>query len=254
MEKVDVPRLSASSLKTFKDCPGRFEFGKIKGVDGMDSENKYTIVGSMIHEAIENVLRDTEGAMELGENEIAHLLKSEFHSHPDRQRDEIGQKMVGRGMKCLQTAARYIAAQEGVSVRELEPRFETYIDDVKFSGYIDVTTEYEVWDWKSGNMPDDDDRLGEMLQGMVYKDGFKELYGQYPERVRFIYIKEGKERVYENDDDAYDQMISMTRDIKRAVDADEFPYRPGDACYWCEYELMCPASNIGVGGIRWEAF
>jgi putative RecB family exonuclease len=250
--EIEVPPMSASSLKTFEGCPGQFEFGTIKGVEGTDTENKYTIVGSMIHDAIEEVIRNTDDAGELGENELAHLMKSNFHANPEKEK--IDQKMVNRGMKALQVAARFVSDFGDIEFTSTEERFETYINGVHFRGYMDATTRHEVWDWKSGNMPDDDDRLGEILQGMVYWEGFREMFDRPPERIRFIYLKEGKERVYDEKGNAYQEMMDMIEKVRRAIKENSFEYKPGSHCTWCPHELRCPASKVGIGGQSWEKF
>lgn len=246
-----MPRLSASSLKRFRSCEGQFRFDKLTEHEGMDDENKYTIAGSAIHEAIEETLKDVNEPEELGENELAHLFKSQFHAHP--RKDELDQSMINRCMSSLQTAARYLASLPDLSINGIEEEFEVEIDEVPFKGYIDLTTDHSVIDWKSGKIPTGDD-IGEKLQGMVYWEGYKQIYGREPEAIRFVYLKESKERVYDEKGEDYDDMIATIRDIKRAVETDTFEYRPGDQCYWCSYELMCPASAVGVGDVRWEVF
>lgn len=247
----DVPRLSASSLKTYKACPGQFRFHKLTDVEGMDSENKYTIAGSAIHQAIEDTLNMLEDPGDVGENEYAHLFKSCFHSNPEKE--ELDGQMINRCMSGLQTAARYLASLPDLEVLGVEDEFDVEIDEVPFKGYMDLTTEHSVIDWKSGRIPGGDD-IGEKLQGMVYWEGYKQLYGKEPESIRFVYLKESKERVYDEKGSDYDEMVATVRDIRRSVQANDFPYRPGDQCYWCAFEMMCPASEIGVGDIRYEVF
>lgn len=243
-----VFRLSASSVKTHANCPYRFHLSKIRDLPGTKADKGFLDLGSAVHESIENTLeqdRWAEGPRP--QNQLRQELISEF-----RQWDpDVDEDLWDRGMNCLEVAARYLSeAQGGVDVRSLEERFEFSLGrpdiSAKFSGYIDVITENgEVWDWKTGSVREE----GEIIQGAVYMRGYQELYGEPPDKIRFIYLKEEKERALEPNDENWQEMIDHARQCVQDIKRDEFEAKPGDFCYWCDQEGFCEYSPVGAGNV-----
>ena len=247
--------LSASGVKKFKGCPKAFELRYLEGLDGSKPSSGYAELGSAVHEAIERVLLENSiGRLSETPNQLKELMVGEYREINPDVKDDLYQT----GLSCIEVAARYTASKGLESFRGIEEDFLFALgrEDVNhsFRGLMDVATPNEVWDWKTGKnvYPED-----EIIQGMIYAMGYLDLFGEPPEKIRFVYIQKEIERVIEPTDENWQQMLDVVRDIVKAKESGEFPAKPDpSSCYWCEYEGFCPSaeggSPVGAGGIEWH--
>jgi len=249
-----VFRLSASSVKTHAGCPYKFKLGKLDGLRETKQGKGYLELGSAVHESIENVLgRDRWNTPPRPQNQLRQDLVAEFREwNPD-----VEDELWDRGMDCLETCSKYVGEMRSeVEVKDLEPEFNFTLGrpdiSAKFKGFIDLVTEGgEIWDWKTGSVREQ----GEIIQGAVYMRGYQELYGEAPEKIRFVYLKEGKERALEPNDENWQEMISHAKKLVRDIRREQFDPEPESSkCYWCDYEGFCHASPNGAGGVDYQAY
>jgi len=249
-----VFRLSASSVKTHAGCPYKFKLGKLDGLRETKQGKGYLELGSAVHESIENVLgRNRWNTPPRPQNQLRQDLVAEFREwNPD-----VEDELWDRGMDCLETCSKYVGEMRSeVEVKDLEPEFNFTLGrpdiSAKFKGFIDLVTEGgEIWDWKTGSVREQ----GEIIQGAVYMRGYQELYGEAPEKIRFVYLKEGKERALEPNDENWQEMISHAKKLVRDIRREQFDPEPESSkCYWCDYEGFCHASPNGAGGVDYQAY
>ena len=164
-------------------------------------------------------------------------------------------------MRNLKTAnptptAKWLAKPEqDVEIRDIEKvcHFDINAVDRTAIGFMDVAAENGIWDWKTGRIRDDTAHE-EKVQGSVYMAAYYDEYGHPPERVRFIYIKEGKVRSFEPSDEHWNYMIKRAKALLQAKEENEFPGNPGDHCYFCGHEFFCPEAPTGMGNVPWEEY
>lgn len=257
--------LSASRVKTFKSCPLKY---KMKYEDGLRStkyQQGYGALGSLVHESIENVLTENPDLRE--ESTLRRKFKAEYERLKENEyREEmetiIDDRQDEDGIGCLEVAARFISKQDfeiredpfGVEAEALFDVDHHAIGGETFLGYMDLATDSEIWDWKTGRIRGDDTAQDELIQGSVYMAAYRHLYGELPEKVRFVYIKEEKVRTVDPTEENWTEMIKHARALLNAKEMDNFPGQPGDQCYWCGYEMWCPASPVGAGEVAYEKF
>jgi putative RecB family exonuclease len=138
---------------------------------------------------------------------------------------------------------------------EAEYEFDVDRPDLqqKFKGKLDVATTNEIWDWKTGSIRDDTAEK-EKIQGAVYMAAYRVAYGHSPEAIRFVYLKEGQVRTIEPSTDTWQFMLSHARNLAKSIRTENFEAKPGDQCYWCDFEQFCPAAG-GIGAdFSWEAW
>lgn len=249
-----VFRLSASSVKAHKDCPYKFKLDKIHGLDETKVGKGYLELGTAVHTSIENILgMDRWRQSPRPQNQLRQSLISEFRDQNPSVEDDLWE----RGINCLETCSKYVAQMRtDIVVDKLEPEFTFTLGrpDIraKFKGYIDlITKDGEIWDWKTGKVREE----GEAIQGAVYMRGYQELYGEPPEKIRFIYLNEGKERGLEPNDENWQYMIKHAKQLVEDIEHDTYVADPEPSkCYWCEYEGFCEAAPNGAGGQDYETF
>ena len=253
-ESESVFRLSASSVKTHNYCPYQFYLKKIVGLDETQIDAGHLELGSAVHNSIENVLNRTRWqAPPRPSNQLRQDMLSEFREiNPDVDGD-----LWDKGIDGLETAAKYVSElREDVEVRALEKEFDFTLGrpdiSAKFKGYIDFISESgEIWDWKTGKVREE----GEIIQGAVYMRGYQELYDEPPEKINFVYLKEGKERTLKPSDENWQKMITHAKQLVQDIRRDEFTAEPDESkCYWCGVSGFCEAYANGAGGVDYEVF
>lgn len=244
--------LSASKIKSFKTCPKQVWFRYVSDEE-RDGSNEYTRMGSRVHETLDAFLgsdppREDQDAM-------ASTLVTMYDGMGDEY--PLPDKQLKQGRKCLKAAAKYLAKRSDVSLRGIERRTEFHADELgeDFTAILDVATEgpNEIWDWKTGRIRDDTD-VDETIQGAVYMAAYGVEYGEPPEMVRFVYLKEREVRSFEPSDDEWMRMLQYAKALLSSVKHDDYPAKTGDHCYWCAYSDICPATASSLNTVSWRDF
>ena len=258
--------LSASRLKTHASCPEKYRQKYILGREPTKAKKGYGEAGGWFHQAVENVLGDHEG--EFSKHALHSQFKQEFFRLGDT--DEVDTSVIEEDLKgdmidCIETAARFIA-KEQPDIRGLEVPVNFHIDnptvDRTAYGKIDVVTEGgEIWDWKTGRVNPEFTPRDELIQGTIYMAGYHNEYGELPEAIKFVYVHpQARERTESKDDgpcerqvepteESWQDMIQYARKLVQDEAQDSYEAKPdGSKCYFCDYEIYCPASQVGVGG------
>jgi CRISPR/Cas system-associated exonuclease Cas4 (RecB family) len=248
--------ISASRIKKHNRCPKQYELRYERDLPG-DDGNEYTVIGSLVHDAIENVLNEHDGDFS-SQNRLARHLKREFYDleeEPDRDTELVGKSLRDDALGSLDTAAKYLVKRNpdirGVEVPSL---FELTSLKASAFGYMDVCTDSEIWDWKTGSTPDDDGQdEGELIQGSLYMGAYYHEYGEMPEKIRFVYIKEGTVRSIDASEDNWNRMLQYARRLVNAQRGGEYPAKPSRSkCHWCSYSQFCPADPTSIQQVQAE--
>lgn len=247
--------ISASRIKRHAKCPEQYRLRYLEDKEPTKHRKGYMELGSLVHEAIENVLNRNPD--ENSQSRLTGMLKQEFYGLEESDEydlDLISDKQRSDGLDCLETAAKFIAQQqkEGVEIREIEKfvKFNMNAVDKDALGFIDVVTGTGIWDWKTGRIRDDTER-DEVIQGSVYMAGYFNEYGEMPDHITFVYLKEEKVREVAPTEENWNQMLKHARKLVNAARKDEYPPDPEEGkCYFCDWEMWCSASAVSPGQIQ----
>lgn len=247
--------LSASRVKTFQKCPRQYELKYIEGKPVTKQNKGYGALGALVHEAIENVLVEMLDVDQYDRSDLARRFKREFYDleeSGDYDMSIIDDRQREDGLDCLEMAAKYIAkVQPNIRDIEKESIYEISRFERNALGYMDVCTENEIWDWKTGRIRGEDTLRDEVIQGSMYVAAYHTEYGEMPEAVKFVYIKEGEVRTLDSSRDNWEQMIQYATPLINALDSGDFPARPEESkCYFCGYEQWCDAAPTSAGQIQ----
>lgn len=253
---ADLPApLSASKLKKFDGCPRAFDLRYLQRKEPVGSASRYIRRGNAVHEAIETALPNYDP--ESWDKDFTQFrFVQAYNENGGRTEYSLSDEDDQFVSDCLDKAAKFVVRQtpDIVSVEASVPFHDSEIDhDEGFVGYIDVVTSTEVWDWKTGKS--EGKNLDETLQGAVYMAGYAAHMGRFPEKIHFIYLKEGKVKTREPSDEMWGIVREKAQNLLTAIDMNQLPAKPDDSrCYWCDHEVHCDASQVGGGGIDWEAY
>lgn len=254
--------ISASQVKAHSKCPKQWWFRYQSEKEPSKSNMQYLWLGSRVHESIEEALT-AESPPPLDHQKA---LQSAFQNLY-REKDEypVPDKLYKQGMECCEVASKFIVkGPSGVpddewnpTIEDIEKRIEYDISrpdvDTGVTAIMDVVTEKEIWDWKTGSIRDDTPHE-EKIQGSIYMAAYFDEYGEAPEAIRFVYLKEGKVRDVDPSDEVWEYMLKRAKALVHAKETGEFPGKAGSHCYWCDYEFFCDVAPTGVGGVPWSDY
>jgi len=237
--------MSSSGIKKFRKCPRQWWYHYVSNYEEVMGETKYLDLGNAVHEAIEKWLKpDSPDGLD---TLLAHYQRLQlYHGVPE--------DMVEVGEQCCRKAFDFVADQDPTILGiEEKARFNINRPDVQTEvfGKMDVATDTEIWDWKTGSIRDDTP-VEEKIQGATYMAAYNVLYGKPPEKIRFIYLKEEAVRSLDPSDEVWNVMLTHARKLTVAKQNDRFPAKPGNKCYWCGYEKYCDAAAGTGGDFDWE--
>jgi RecB family exonuclease len=247
MNKIN--RLSASSIKKYKNCPKSFFYKEISDVEPPDEEEPdFFAVGNTVHDTLESVLQEDD-VLELSEDELLSRLRDEERSLDYNYEDSE------KVQTCLEFASKYISGYV-TDIVSVEDRFEMNVKGIDFVGYADLIADINdrgedlndvIIDWKTGK---ENDEWKERIQGGMYVKMFHEIYGRWPESIQFIYLNEGTRSVHNRIDDGdvmwndhqnkyWEEIEGDISDISNSAFNDEWEANVSDSCYFCDYKFAC---------------
>lgn len=254
----DYP-ISASQVKKWKRCPKSFWYRYLSDVEIEDDGNKYTEMGSAVHESIEDFLK---GDPDLSDAEhIEERLNIQLTAREDEF--EYGDDMDEQARECLSNAAKYLEMLDDEIVGiEMDHEFEKHVPgtDRPFRAIMDLATDTKIVDWKTGN------KGAEKVQAGIYIEGYKDKFGNPPGEVHFVYLKDGDVNIHkatqegetywnEEENKYWEEMVPHVQSMHNAMELENYPADPEESkCYFCAYSYHCPDSGVGVGDIAWDAF
>lgn len=233
--------MSASGIKKFNDCPKSWWFRYISDYESVDGETKYLDLGNAVHDAIEALLATEE---------LSELEEMDIRIRYEERADHYGvpPDLRSTGLDCTFRAIDYAVSRES-EILGVEDEVIFDIDRPDISSEVrakmDVATDTEIWDWKTGSIRDDTP-LKEKIQGAVYMAAYRVEYGHAPEKIRFVYLKEEQVRSLDPSDEIWSTMLTHARSLAAAKEEETYPAQPGDGCHWCDYQMYC-AEGGGVG-------
>lgn len=246
-------KLSASRVKKYNSCPRSYWHRYVQG-DEERGDTRYLDLGLRVHEAIEETLVSDQCPDFTNDSFLSTAILNKYEQ---LDQHDVPDDLYETGEKCCRVAAKHICKQQP-EIRAIEDRVEFDIAEeglsVKATGYMDIATENEVWDWKTGRIDEDRTPAEERIQGSMYMAGFYVNYGVKPDAVRFIYLKEGKKRKIDPTDENWEFMVKRAKNLITAKQESVFPANPGDRCYHCNFELACSESAAGMGSVSWEDY
>jgi ATP-dependent DNA helicase UvrD/PcrA len=233
--------LSATSIKTYIDCPLRFKLSNILHVP--EPARTYFDVGTAVHAVAEHLTNLEKEGTKPTEELALELLGKEWSSNAFQSETKERQKK-GEAKEMLKTYLRWHSQNQNKPVA-VEQKFQVEIAGVPFIGSIDrieqtPNGELEIVDFKTGYAKESSRSLREDPQMNIYALGVEKVFEQLPKKASLFYVKHDKIVSYEI---AYTQVAKVKEDIEQKVNAilaEKFDATPSfKACKNCSYWDLC---------------
>jgi putative RecB family exonuclease len=242
------PWTSPSRLKTFLECPRRYDFAHVQKLPTLPSPN--LDLGNNVHAALRDWLRMPPAGRTW--DALLEFYRAAWRKNraafARRSRDEL-REWGERGIVMLRSFAaatpadleplaieKWVGAEyDGVSVRGRVDRIDALPDG-----------SLVVIDYKTGKFPRDVKRTkDEDLAAPVYARGAREAFAGTPvARVELLYLAT-MERVVFAVDDAWQAhkdlaVATLAARVEEATAEGAFPAQPSGLCKTCDFRARCP--------------
>jgi DNA helicase II / ATP-dependent DNA helicase PcrA len=248
--------LSASDLDLYRTCPLKYKFARVFAIPQEPTINQR--FGILIHQVLERF-----HAEEL--NADAGAREPSFAGVDPGSLDrllaifEAGWRRAGFGSsddelqyrdRAVAALARYHERHRASSSRPvwLERGFAFTIGDHQLRGRVDRVDrlpdgEYELIDYKTGDAKGPA-ALADDIQIALYRLGAREAWKVEPASGAYWYVlSDQRVTIAPNPDDA-ERVERTVLEVAAGIEAQDFEPRPSyEICSWCDYRLICPASE-----------
>ena len=249
----DGLRLSASDIDLYRICPLKYKFARVFAIPQEPTINQR--FGILIHQVLERFhaeeLRSAEGgvAEESGTGSLNRLITL----------FEAGWRRAGFGASDdeLQYRDRAVSAltryherhqREATSPVWLERQFNFRIGPHQLRGRVDRVDRtpdggYELIDYKTGDRAAAVAPAGD-VQLALYRLGAREAWQIEADVGSYWYVLQDERVPVPAQPDDAERVERTVLEVAGGIEGQDFEPRPApEICSWCDYRLICPASE-----------
>ncbi len=249
--------LSASDIDLYRTCPLKYKFARVFAIPREPTINQR--FGILIHQVLERFHNEAMRANALGDGNGVSRPDSEAPGSLDRLLFlfEAGWRRTGFGSsddelqyrdRAVAALARYHERERSASSRPvwLERGFSFAIGDHQLRGRVDRVDQradggYELIDYKTGEQ-----RTGQGadVQLALYRLAARSAWEIEADTGSYWYVlQDERVEVPAAPDDA-ERVERTVLEVGAGIEGQDFEPRPSyEICSWCDYRLICPASE-----------
>jgi DNA helicase-2/ATP-dependent DNA helicase PcrA len=245
--------LSASDIGLYRTCPLKYKFARVFSIPQEPTINQR--FGILIHNVLERFhseeMRAQDGAADDGQrpgslDRLLNLLEAGWRRSGFGSSDDELQYRD----RAVAALARYHErhVREASEPVWLERSFSFAIGDHHLRGRIDRVDKrpdgaYELIDYKTGESSAAS-KLSEDLQLALYRVAAREAWQLEATQGAYWYVLSDKRVEVETAPDDAERVERTVLDVAGGIEAQDFEPRPSfEICSWCDYRLICPASE-----------
>lgn len=248
--------LSPSRASDFKLCPQLFKF---KAIDRIDTPpTVYQARGTTAHLALQRLFdlpageRTPERLYDLFREAWIELKPTEY---PELFTNETEERAWG--IESLEILSNYFGVEDPRSLEPLDRELDMLedLEGIVIRGILDRIEETAeglvITDYKTGKAPPERYAIPAFFALKIYALLIRNRLGTTPVALRLMYLN--GPTVYEipvtdQQLDAMErQLRALWSAIERAIEAEQFPPRPGVLCDYCSFQDICPAWTADQG-------
>jgi DNA helicase-2/ATP-dependent DNA helicase PcrA len=237
-------RLSASDLDLYLTCPLKYKFARVFGIPKAPTINQR--FGILIHNVLQRYHDPKTAPADAGLAGLMGLLEAGWRrSGFGDSHDEL--QFRDRAVSAMENYWQAESRSQSTPVW-LERQFEFRIGPHYLRGRVDRVDRredgtYEVIDYKTG-MRVDTVRHGGDIQLALYRLGAREAWDTEIEAGSYYYVLEGEKVAVESGPDDRERVERTALEVGEGILGQDFEPRPSPGvCSWCDFRLVCPASE-----------
>lgn len=259
-ERIKSIDLSPSRLNDYLDCPRKFFYLKVLGIDVEEADWDNANFGSVIHSILE---RAVKFAKEKGEYPDIKTVLEKFHTGMDSSRfSELAkkEKFIKLGEKLLMNYYPYFSQIPANRVENVEFSFYgVSVGKDLVSGKIDRIEKnsdgtYSLYDYKTGK-PTSEKQITQSggkknyyNQLCFYKYAYEKMTGNKVSQVGIIYVEDHAKSVYKTLTDSdmtyIENLIKDTYSKIKALKFNPIKEDKQGVCKTCVYKHLCKLDII----------
>jgi DNA helicase-2/ATP-dependent DNA helicase PcrA len=233
-------QLSASALETYDTCPQKFMFSHYLRIP--TGPQPALTFGNIMHQCVRRFFELRRQGPVQFEQLQAHFEQVWKGTGFEDDYQEQAYKKAG-----LEQLRVFVSRHENVTTLPLtaEAHFSLDLGDVVLEGRIDQINplpdhSVELVDYKTGRPPSQKD-ADKSLQLSVYALAARHQMHLNPTRLTFYSLTNNEPVRTVRTSKSLDLVLSEIRGVADQIRKQLFPPKPGFACKYCDYELICPA-------------
>lgn len=237
----DTLTLSATKFETYMKCPLQFKFAHVLEVP--TPEMTYFNLGTAVHAVAETLTMLEKEGINLTEEIAFEVLEKNWNSNAYNS-EKKEKEDFEKAKEMVRTYLKWVEENPNKPV-DVEKRFQIDIGGIKVSGSIDRVEltpkgEYQVIDFKTGNIYETKNSIKEDTQMNVYALAVQKTYGKLPEKTSLLYLKENKvlDNVIKLDN--LNKVKNTLEKVTESILKEDFEARPvKGACFRCSFRSIC---------------
>lgn len=238
-------KLSPSAIDEYRRCPMKFLFGYEAGWALEAPPGAPVLFGQVMHRVIRQFVAELKRGTPMSLEELLASYRREWPAaqFPDpyqaQEYRRVGEEQLRRFY------ARYTGLRPVVLAQEKKFDALPLSEDVVVTGRIDQVNRLpsggvELVDYKTGT-PKSPEEAHRSLQLSLYALAAQEVFDWKPERLVFWNLDTDELIVTSRSQEDLERARREVLEVAAQIRSGNFEPRPGYACRFCPYELICPA-------------
>jgi ATP-dependent DNA helicase UvrD/PcrA len=247
--------LSATDITLYQTCPLKYKFARVFGIPQETTINQR--FGIVIHQVLERfhtpaATTDTAAESSAGEAEAGSLerLMGLFASAWRRSGFGESDDELQFREKAIEALHRYHAREvaSGSHPRWVERKFDFRIGPHHLRGRVDRVDQlpsggYELIDYKTGD-PKPSRELESDVQLAIYRLAAREAWRLEGAAGSYWYVLADEKVAVGGSPDDLERVEGVVLEVGEGILGQDFEPRPSpEICSWCDFRLICPASE-----------
>jgi DNA helicase II / ATP-dependent DNA helicase PcrA len=238
--------LSATDIELYRTCPLKYKFARVFGIPQETTINQR--FGIVIHQVLERFHgQQASGGADAGSLErLMGLFAAAWRRAGFGESDDELQFRE----KAIEALRRYHAREvaSGSQPRWVERKFDFRIGPHHLRGRVDRVDElpsggYELIDYKTGD-PKPTRELESDVQLAIYRLAAREAWRLEGAAGSYWYVLADEKVAVGGSPDDLERVEGVVLEVGEGIMGQDFEPRPSpDICSWCDFRLICPASE-----------
>jgi DNA helicase-2/ATP-dependent DNA helicase PcrA len=241
--------LSATDITLYRTCPLKYKFARVFGIPQETTINQR--FGIVIHQVLERFHgQQAPGTEEQAEAGSLERLMSLFAAAWRRSGFGESDDELQFREKAIEALHRYHAREvaSGSHPRWVERKFDFRIGPHHLRGRVDRVDQlpsggYELIDYKTGD-PKPARELESDVQLAIYRLAAREAWRLEGAAGSYWYVLADEKVAVGGSPDDLERVEGVVLEVGEGILGQDFEPRPSpEICSWCDFRLICPASE-----------